>query len=42
MWSIEARAWNINDKGNVELLSYLPTQNKPDYWTLFNQCPVKD
>lgn len=35
---IEARAWNINNKGNVELLSYLPTQNKPDYWTLFNQC----
>ena len=35
---IEAKAWNINNKGNVELLSYIPTQNKPDYWTLFNQC----
>ncbi len=35
---IEARAWNINNKGNVELLSYIPTQNKPDYWTLFNKC----
>ncbi len=35
---IEARAWNINDEGKVELLSYMPTQHKPDYWALFNQC----
>ncbi|MGB5715345.1 MAG: filamentous hemagglutinin N-terminal domain-containing protein [Waterburya sp.] len=35
---IEARAWNINDEGNVQLLSYMPTQHKPDYWALFNQC----
>ena len=35
---IEAKAWNINHKGNVELLSYVPQQNQQDYWALFNQC----
>ena len=35
---IEAKAWNINHKGNVELLGYIPQPNKPDYWALFNQC----
>ncbi|WP_071592920.1 filamentous hemagglutinin N-terminal domain-containing protein [Pleurocapsa sp. PCC 7319] len=35
---IEAKAWNINNKGNVELLSYIPQSNNRDYGELFNQC----
>ena len=35
---IEAKAWNVNEQGNVELLSYLPQPSKQDYWALFNQC----
>ncbi len=35
---IEAKAWNINNRGKIELVSHLPQQNKSDYWALFNQC----
>ena len=35
---IEAKAWNINQQGKVELLSYVPQSAKGDYWTSFNQC----
>ena len=35
---VEAKAWNINNKGNVELLSYIPQSNNQDYGELFNQC----
>ena len=35
---IEAKAWNVNEQGNVELLGYLPQPSKQDYWALFNQC----
>ena len=35
---IEAKAWSINDRGKVELISYLPQAIKQDYWALFNQC----
>ncbi len=38
---VEAKAWNVNDRGNVELLSYIPQQNNQDYWALFNQCRNK-
>ncbi len=38
---IEATAWNINRQGNVELVSHIPQQHQPDYWTLFNQCRQK-
>ena len=35
---IEAKAWNINQQGKVELLGYVPTNTKGDYWASFNQC----
>ncbi|MCC0177606.1 filamentous hemagglutinin N-terminal domain-containing protein [Waterburya agarophytonicola K14] len=35
---IEAKAWNVNDRGKVELLSHIPQKTKQDYWALFNQC----
>ena len=35
---IEAKAWNINDRGKVELVTHLPQQHKSAYWALFNQC----
>lgn len=35
---IEAKAWNINNKGKVELLSHIPQSNNQDYGELFNQC----
>ncbi|WP_019505488.1 filamentous hemagglutinin N-terminal domain-containing protein [Pleurocapsa sp. PCC 7319] len=35
---VEAKAWSVNAQGNIELLSYIPQPNKPDYWQLFNQC----
>ena len=35
---VEAKAWNINDKGKVELLSHIPQSNNQDYGELFNQC----
>lgn len=35
---VEAKAWNINERGKVELLSYIPQPNQRDYWTLFNRC----
>ncbi|MEM8832609.1 MAG: S-layer family protein, partial [Cyanobacteria bacterium P01_G01_bin.19] len=35
---IEAKAWNISDRGTVELLSHLPQAKTSDYWALFNQC----
>ena len=35
---IEAKAWNINQQGKVELLGYIPQQSKGDYWASFNQC----
>ena len=38
---VEAKAWNVNDQGNVELLSYIPQSNNQDYWKLFNQCRQK-
>ncbi|MEM7591738.1 MAG: filamentous hemagglutinin N-terminal domain-containing protein [Cyanobacteria bacterium P01_A01_bin.83] len=35
---VEAKAWSVNEKGNIELLSYVPESKKSDYWALFNQC----
>ncbi|MEM8721682.1 MAG: filamentous hemagglutinin N-terminal domain-containing protein [Cyanobacteria bacterium P01_G01_bin.39] len=35
---VEAKAWSINEKGNIELLNYVPRKKKSDYWALFNQC----
>lgn len=35
---VEAKAWNINNKGKVELLSHIPQSNNQDYGELFNQC----
>ena len=35
---IEAKAWNVNQQGKVELLSYIPTKVKGDYWASFHQC----
>lgn len=38
---VEAKTWNVNAKGKVELLSHVPQQhqqNNSGYWTLFNQC----
>ena len=39
---IEAKAWNVNAKGKVELLSHVPQQNNSNSWaSLFNQCQGK-
>ncbi len=39
---IEAKAWNVNAKGKVELLSHVPQQDNSDSWaSLFNQCRGK-
>lgn len=39
---IEAKAWNVNAKGKVELLSHVPQQDNSDSWaSLFNQCQGK-
>ena len=35
---IEAKVWNINQQGKVELLSYIPQTAQGDYWASFNQC----
>ena len=35
---VEAKAWNVNRQGKVELLSYVPQSAKSDYWASFNQC----
>jgi len=35
---LEAKAWNINHRGKVELLSYIPQVSQDDYWTSFHQC----
>ena len=34
---IEAKAWNVNSQGKIELLSYVPQQEQLSQ-TLFNQC----
>ncbi|MEM9273298.1 MAG: filamentous hemagglutinin N-terminal domain-containing protein [Cyanobacteria bacterium P01_F01_bin.143] len=35
---VEAKAWTINQNGNIELLSYIPAEEKKDYQAMFNQC----
>ncbi len=38
---MEAKAWNVNAKGKVELLSHVPQQHNSGYGTLFNRCSSK-
>ncbi|MEL6437804.1 MAG: filamentous hemagglutinin N-terminal domain-containing protein [Cyanobacteria bacterium J06621_8] len=35
---VEAKAWIINSRGKLELVSHLPPQDKYSNGTLFNQC----
>ncbi|WP_172657270.1 filamentous hemagglutinin N-terminal domain-containing protein [Myxosarcina sp. GI1] len=38
---VEAKGWQVDSQGNIELLAHLPQQNDRDYWQLFNQCRKK-
>jgi len=35
---VEAKAWTINQNGNIELLSDIPSEERKDYQAMFNQC----